>query len=386
MVMEGDKDCSESGQEDCLLVFEEEETSEKDLGTPSFPLSSSSASSSSVHSAHSGEEGGSEDEGSSLWGRALLLIALVYFASTSQHSVGVQVAAQILIAFVMLTVAVRLTWSPPDLLSRASEIGMPSWKDTFLPSGELSSSNVHKPGRQSFWGAIALVALTLTLSYLLTTGKLYLLVNKATDSFQSTSMKPSSSTVPDLYTREKNGLLTHFETSPIKSTPYGQGYLLPGDNISFCGKIPSPNWWGKIKDILKPTQRSYYHQKVKLANKDEALVLKLLDDGLMEVELLIEEESEVAAPQYCPIKSPHIVVWKQNVFPLWRRIGRKAKPLPTPALGYIYSENNMTICRPRVDADFVYRQRSNETLDSQIHSLHCGKILNMFEAKLCNVS
>ena len=44
-----------------------------------------------------------------------------------------------------------------------------------------------------------------------------------------------------------------------------------------------------------------------------------------------------------PKKSQPSVVWKKNCFPLWRRMVRTVKPLPSPVLAYSFEKNNLTL-------------------------------------------
>lgn len=57
--------------------------------------------------------------------RILLLMPLLYFACSPALSWTLQTTAQVLLAFVLLTLAVRLTSTPPRVFSRAaSELGL----------------------------------------------------------------------------------------------------------------------------------------------------------------------------------------------------------------------------------------------------------------------
>jgi hypothetical protein len=53
-------------------------------------------------------------------------------------------------------------------------------------------------------------------------------------------------------------------------------------------------------------------------------------------------------------------VWRKNVFPLWRRMLKRIKPLPSPMLAYDLTESSLTIWKMKL----VHDQQS-ETLSSK---------------------
>lgn len=122
----------------------------------------------------------------------------------------------------------------------------------------------------------------------------------------------------------------------------------------------------------------------------EAQMLTLSEKGVV---LLQKIDVASSSASTSSPHSPHFtsnssgVLWKGNYFPLWRRLLRRLKPLPVPALLYMFAENNLTIWRTKqsdsvkeddclVDGDDDSGERSGEGVEE-----HTRKQWKYFKAK-----
>ena len=157
-----------------------------------------------------------------------------------------------------------------------------------------------------------------------------------------------------------------------------QGLLAPGENLTFCAHPSRPSLWTRISKRYKHKtdgSSATRNDSIGTHSTCEKQVMTLDMSGVVYIRRVVvpsnstpnynqtsstSSSSTAVAGKYDKNRFSSSVVWRKNVFPLWRRMLKRIKPLPSPMLAYDLTESSLTIWKMKL----VHDQQS-ETLSSK---------------------
>ena len=118
-------------------------------------------------------------------------------------------------------------------------------------------------------------------------------------------------------------------------------------------------------------------------------MLTMSDDGVVVIETLgrggavstaphadLASIAEKEAPSHGSTKD-NAAIWRGNAFPLWQRLCRRLKPLPSPVIAYSLTGNSLTLWRTQVSRS--HHEVRNESAPSISGGILKSKLWRVFE-------